>query len=156
MLLNIKSLELPGYEANWQIRTYGDEQAYARPPGKEGTTSYAVIALRSFKWPGAITVYQVIFASKGIRMENGSLCILELEFAMEEMLFALVNLQKFKQIQKIMQNKKSLIQRQHQKSLSLTLMKRKKKRRKQKTSNNNISFHHIMQNIVSNIDMLYK
>ena len=78
-MIKILKIEFTGYETAWQIRTYGDEQAYAKPPGKEGTTSYSVIALRSLKWPGAITVYQVMKFSLSNRMENGSLYILDLE-----------------------------------------------------------------------------
>lgn len=48
-----------GYETAWQIRTYGDDQQYAKPPPKSDTnTTYATIAVRSFKWPGSATVYQ--------------------------------------------------------------------------------------------------
>ena len=66
-----------GYETSWQIRTYGDEQPYAKEPPKEGTSSYSVIALRPFKWPGAITVFhnerwESLYVGDGIALGGDS------------------------------------------------------------------------------------
>ena len=66
-------LEFTGYETAWQVRVYGDEQSYARPPPKDGTTSYSAIALRPYKWPGAVTVYQVrVNAERRIEWNMGN------------------------------------------------------------------------------------
>lgn len=46
-------------ESIWQKAVYGDEQQYNQAQGKEGTTSYAAVAFRPYRWPGAITVFQV-------------------------------------------------------------------------------------------------
>jgi len=67
---------------------YGDEQPYALAPPKEGTTSYSCIALRPFKWPGALTVFQVC-SLLTVRMVFGNLFILVMVFHEEVSLMSL-------------------------------------------------------------------
>lgn len=47
---------MPGLETAWLKKVVGDQQQYNLLPPKEGTTTYAVLVLKSLRWPGAITV----------------------------------------------------------------------------------------------------
>lgn len=62
-------IEYGTIESYWQKAVYGDEQQFNQQ-GKEGTTSYAALAFRPYRWPGAITVYQVLYLFLTIK-QNG-------------------------------------------------------------------------------------
>ncbi len=44
---------------SWNFRIIGDNQIYSQPAGKEGTTNYAALVVRSLRWPGANCVFKV-------------------------------------------------------------------------------------------------
>lgn len=44
---------------SWNFRIVGDNQIYSQAGGKEGTTNYAGLVVRSLRWPGATCVYKV-------------------------------------------------------------------------------------------------
>jgi hypothetical protein len=57
---------IPGVEEgdaglpSWSVKTVGDTQLYNQLPPKEGTTTYATVVIKSLRWPGSITVSQVM------------------------------------------------------------------------------------------------
>lgn len=49
----------PGFETNWLVRTYGDQQVFNMTDKDEGKTAiYGCVVLKSLTWPGSLTVAQ--------------------------------------------------------------------------------------------------